>query len=102
MGKVVRLSNGSTWVVPDRPPVGVGRIPWKQMAENISLVRSADGRLYCRVCRSHFEEEELRKEFKSLKFCSSCAGWNGVAGLMQQRQDERLEVFYQLGFFERR
>lgn len=87
----------SEWRVPDRPPVGE-RITWSRMAD-IALVSSGEGRLYCRNCRSHFEEVELRKEFKSLRFCSLCAGWKGVAHLFQKRQEERFEGFEQMGMF---
>lgn len=101
MGKIVTLDNGSKWEVPDRPPVGAGRKPFKQMAE-IAFVRSGDGRLFCPCCRSHFEEQHLRGEKKSLRFCSVCWGVDGVLDLLEGREEERMEVFYQLGLFERK
>lgn len=73
----------------------------KNMAE-IVLVKSNNGRLYCPYCRSHFEEEKLREEYKSLRFCSDCAGWSGVQDIMRQREEDRMEVFYELGMFDRK
>lgn len=73
----------------------------KNMAA-IALVRTGQGHLYCRSCRSRFEESELREKKKSLRFCSPCWGVVGVEDLLKQREEDRMEVFYELGMFDRK
>ena len=73
----------------------------KRMSE-IALVRTGQGHLYCRSCRFHFEESELREKKKSLRFCSPCWGVVGVEDLLEQREEDRMEVFYELGMFDRK
>lgn len=74
--------------------------PFKQMAE-VALYRTDEKRLYCRNCRQHFLESDLREKKMSLRFCSDCTGWQGVSKELAQKEKEGLEVFYQLGLFER-
>lgn len=74
MGKKVVLSSGTEWEIPDRPLFGK---TWGRMSE-IALRRLDEDSLQCRHCGTIHSEQTLRAERKSLRFCSDCAGWEGV------------------------